>query len=496
MPIQRYDWPIRDRFLNREEDLRRLEDWWQGEDRNALALYGRRRVGKSWLFRAFADGKPAILLVADQGAPGRQMARFADALEPHLGVRPELTGLGSLFRALHRLAAERKALVVIDEFPYLLPGGEKAARAELSAAQAAIEEERDRSELKLILCGSHIGQMGTLLSEGSPLRGRLTPLFAPPLAFPECRPFIEEADAEERIERFAVTGGMAMYLSELGRGPLRRRICEVVLDPRGPLFNDPREVLEEEFRRPGTYFSLLEELATGARGMESLTRALRTPHSTLSPYLNELARMQLVEKAAPAGGRRDLRYRLGDSFLRFWFRFVFPFQESLRSGLRPQDHYQAEIAPALAEHVSPVFESLCRRWVRSNHGAEATQVASWWGRSLDRLRKEGARNSEEIDLVGAARGRITIVGECKWTAGPMSGKTLGDLEAYKIPALRQDGARLAATGPKILLFSKSGFKPSLTAEAEGREDIRLIGLNELERGLDRPSYSGRATGRP
>lgn len=53
------------------------------------------------------------------------------------------------------------------------------------------------------------------------------------------------------------------------------------VDRRGSLFNDPREVLEEEFRRPGTYFSLLEELALRERGMDDLTSALGMPHSAL-----------------------------------------------------------------------------------------------------------------------------------------------------------------------------------------------------------------------
>jgi AAA+ ATPase superfamily predicted ATPase len=482
MSAARYTWPVRDEFLNREEDLRRLESWWSGQDRNALALYGRRRVGKSWLLRAFAHGKPALILVADQGSPAKQMSRFADALEPHLGIRPELADLGSLFRTLFRLAADRRLLVVIDEFPYLLPGPSRAIREALSGVQAAIEEERDASKLKLILCGSHIGQMQTLLSEESPLRGRLTPLPILPLSFPESRPFMAGGVAE-RIERFAVTGGMAMCLGELGRGGLRERICEAVLDPRGPLFNDPREVLEEELRRPGVYFSLLEELSPGSRAMDDLTTALRVSHSTLGPYLNELGRMQLVEKLTPAGTRRDLRYRPADNFLRFWFRFVFPFQESLRVGLRPEDHFDAEVAPVLPEHVSPVFESVCRRWVRGNLGTRATQVSSWWGRALDRLRREGTRTSEEIDVVGTARGRVTLIGECKWTGGPMTANVLGDLETYKLPALRQDGLRVAAAGPAILLFSKGGFKPNLVALADERDDIRLIGLDELDRGL-------------
>jgi AAA+ ATPase superfamily predicted ATPase len=486
MILTKYDWPAREEFLNREADLARLEDWWKSAaDRNAVALYGRRRVGKSWLLRAFADGKPALVLVADQGASGRQLARFADALEPHLSVRPDLPDLPALFRALYRLSARERLLVAIDEFPYLLPGSERARREVLSSVQATIEEERDASRLKLVLCGSHIAQMQGLLAERSPLRGRLTPLTVDSLSLPDARPFFSGDTPQGRIERFAVSGGMPMYLAELNRrDSLRTAVCESVLDPRGPLFNDPREILEEEFRRPGTYFSLLEELASGTRGMEDLTAALGVAHSSLSPYLRELLRMQLIEKVSSLTSERDLRYRLRDDFLRFWFRFVFPFQENLRAGLRPADHFDAEVAPALPEHVAPVFEAACRRWVRRELGREATRVGSWWGRSLDRLRAEGSRGSEEIDIVASARSRVTLVGECKWTAKKMSPRVLGDLEGFKLPALRQAGARFAAAGPRILLFSKNGFTQGLIEQAATRDDVDLIGLDRIDPGLE------------
>ena len=76
---------------------------------------------------------------------------------------------------------------------------------------------------------------------------------------------------------------------------------------------------------------------------------------------------------------------------------------------------------------------------------------------MDRLRTDGSRGSEEIDIVGSARSQVTLVGECKWTTKQMASNVLDDLEQFKLPALRQAGARFAASGPRILLFSKSGF---------------------------------------
>jgi AAA+ ATPase superfamily predicted ATPase len=484
MPVFR--WNIRDEFLNRAEDLAQIEEWWSGRDRNALALYGRRRVGKSWLFRAFAHGKPSVLLISERLTEGVQLNRFAQRLEPQVGVRPDLPDLATLFELLYSLA-ETKTLVIIDEFPYLLPTTKAKQTEVLSSLQAVMEERRESSKLKLILCGSHIAQMQTLLAEDSPLRGRLTPQPVLPMTFADAQLFIGDAKPAERIERYAVAGGMSMYLDELARGSgrLRQGVCKRVLNQRGPLFNDPREVLEEEFRQPGVYFSLLEELSKGESTVGDLATALSRPTTDLTPYLETLREMQLVERVAPVTvGResRDHRFRIGDGFLRFWFRFVFPFQEDLRSGLQAEDHYSGEIEPVLAEHVAPTFESLCRQWTRRTLGSSASRVGSWWGPALNALRKTGERTEEEIDVVGLQRGRVTLVGEAKWRSGRMNVKVLEDINQYKLPALRQGGIKIAAD-PLILLFSRSGFNDNLTKLADKQGNVRLVELDELISGL-------------
>jgi uncharacterized protein len=486
MSVPTYEFAARGEFLNRRADLARMEDWWSGRSRDALVLYGRRRVGKSWLFRRFAHGKPAILLVSERRAQGAQLKRFARDLSPHLGgVEPRLESVADLIATLYEIGRDEQVLAVIDELPYLLPSRGEARGAALTAVQAVMEE-RDSSRLKLVLCGSHIGQMAGLLGEGSPLRGRVTPLPVDALRFAEAQPFIAATASGERIERFAVSGGMSLYLDELARGgPLARRIQERVLDSRGPLFNDPREVLEDELREPGVYFSILEELGSGERSSGDIATALAKRTTDLSPYLRALREMGLVEQRAPLGARlgsRDQRFRLGDDFMRFWFRFVFPFQDDLSAGLRPVDHYAGEVAPMLADHVAPVFERLCREYARRAWGRRASRVGAWWGPALHELRRAGERTSEEIDVVGSGRGSVVLVGECKWTTRKLSPKVLDELETYKLPALRQSGLKVAAE-PAILLFSRSGFKQTLIDVAATRVDVHLISTADLVDGL-------------
>jgi AAA+ ATPase superfamily predicted ATPase len=196
-----YQFPAAASFVNRDDDLAVLERWWSGPDPKALNLHGRRRVGKSWLFRMFAHGRPATILVAERLPAGAQLSRLAAQLEAPLGVRPQIDDVPALIRLLYGLGAEAPRLVVLDEFPYLLPRADAAREELLTAIQAVMEEERDRSQTKLVLCGSHVAQMQALMSERTALRGRMTTLTVHPMSYSEAAAFIEDIEPRARIER-------------------------------------------------------------------------------------------------------------------------------------------------------------------------------------------------------------------------------------------------------------------------------------------------------
>lgn len=476
-----YKWPLVDEFLDREDELARLEEWWASPERMPINMYGRRRVGKSWLLRRLAHGKPAVILASERLAPGTQLSRFAALLEPSLGVRPEIGDLATLFRVAFRLASKTRALIVIDEFPWLLPGAEAEIERALSSIQAVVEEERDSSQLKLVLCGSAISQMQALMSERGPLHGRLRALEVRPLRYQQARGFLDTLDPVRRIERFAITGGMPRYLNELGRGGLESVICSRVLDRDGPLWNEARAVLEQELKQPGVYFSILEQLATGAKEVERIASGARIENATVSRYLATLAGLRIVHRKLPAGAAPSSRgghWELSDPFLRFWFRFVFPFQTELETGLRAEDLWENVVKPALNDHVAPTFEDLCRDWTRASCGRTAQRFGSWWGHARNDLRRTRERRTEEIDIVGLSGRRVRVIGECRWRNKAMDGAILEEIEHHKLPALRQAGYEIDKD-LQVLLFSRGGYSSALRKADPENERLRLVGVAEV-----------------
>ncbi|MGH3939909.1 MAG: ATP-binding protein [Pseudonocardiaceae bacterium] len=482
MNIEPYRWPLVERFLHRTAELDRLERWWRGEERMPMSVYGRRRVGKSWLLRRFAHGKPAVVLVAERLAPGAQLARFAAQLAPLAGGVPvDLPDVTALIRVLFRLARNAPLLVVIDEFPWLL--GTTAAEVDrtLSSIQAALEEERDQSRLKLVVCGSAVGLMEALQAERNPLHGRLLPLEVRPLDLAGAVLFLPTLSPSDQVERFAITGGMPRYLAALGAGTLADAVADQLLRPDAPLWNEGRTVVGQELREPAVHFAVLELLAAGEKELSEIAGPLRMQGGIVSKYLAMLESLRLVRRELPLGASATARgghWRLDDPFLRFWFRFVFPYQADLEAGLTPAELYRVEIAPALADHVAPVFELLCRAHVRGTIGVSVSRVGRWWGHARHDLRRAGRRSTEEIDLVGLARNRVVLVGEAKWTSKPLDVSILRDLAEYKVPALQQAGFTLGEP-LRTVLYSRSGFAEGLARRAAADPHLDLVELDRL-----------------
>jgi len=474
-----YEFESITRFRDREEELAALRTWFDKTDeRRALAIFGRRRVGKSWLFRAFAHDREADIFVATTRDLADQLATFASVLERD-GERPDLPDIETFFRLLYRRAHGSRRLVIIDELPNLL----RVERALPSILLKVMEEEAAGSNLKLIVTGSHVGMMERLFAEREPLHDRFQPLRVRPLDFWEAQLVLGEGTAERQLTAFGIAGGMPRYLTELaGADDPVARLAELALNPLGALFDEPRAILGQELEAPAVHFSLLAALAAGPAGYGEIQKRSRVDYDKVGRYLATLEALGLVTPHFPVTDVERVShsrlYALSDGFLRFWFRYVFPFQPDLEAGLDPRVVIEGEILPTLASHLAPTIEEIAREWVRRARIANATRVGAWWGPSLNELRRTKERSTEEIDIVGLRGRQVVLVGEVRWRSDPMDVGILGALERYKLPALAQVlGIRVGR--PHTVLVSRSGFTPGLVEAAQRQERIILVDIDAL-----------------
>jgi AAA+ ATPase superfamily predicted ATPase len=466
------------RFKDRAEELAAIGEWFdRRDDPRALLIHGRRRVGKSWLFRAFAHEREADIFVASTRALGDQLAGFASAMERD-GERPALPDLEAFFRLLYRRARGERRIAVIDELPNLV----KVDR-DLPAVLLKVMEEEAESQLKLILTGSHVAMMEEILAERQPLHDRLQPLHLRPLDFWRARLVLGEGDPERQLVSYGIAGGMPKYLAELaGTDDPVATLAGLALSPLGRLFNEARTVLAQELDSPATHFSLLAALAVGPADYATIEKRSRVEHSKIGRYLATLQSLHLVIPRFPVTDperRSHARlYVLADGFLRFWFRYVFPFEADLEAGMDPAVIVENEIAPTLSDHLAPTIEEIARGWVRRNRVGNATRVGSWWGPALNEFRRTNERTSEEI--VGLRGSRATVVGEVRWRSDPMSVGVLGELDRFKLPALAQAGVDVKS--PHVVLVSRSGFTPGLVEAAQKDQRITLVDVASLASG--------------
>jgi AAA+ ATPase superfamily predicted ATPase len=455
-------------FYNRTEELDALADAFDASGSDLVVVYGRRRVGKTELLKAFCNDRPHIYFLAAQEAERRQREKFTEQVATHFEDRvPRINGWDEAFTYLGEKLQTEQTVVVIDEFPYLVAENDSIP----SYLQAFVDEQLDGTDSMLILCGSSVSTMESeVLGHESPLYGRRTAQFdVRPFSFEQAREVITYGIGDA-VRSYAVTGGTPMYLTLFDYDtPLAANIRSRILSPSAVLYNEPEFLLRTELRTPARYMSILEAVALGHTTPNEVSGATGIDSGPLSKYLQTLRRLRLLEREVPvtASNKKSKRsrYRVADEFLRFWFRYV----EPNRSGIEeaPDVVYRGTIAPDLPTHVATTFEDVCREalWagIRRGDVDPYSELGRWW------------YGEHEVDIVGLApNDDRLLLAECKWTSDPV-GRSLVERLRTKADHVRWGPGNRTE---RFALFSKSGFVDGLADEVD--DNWSLYGLSDLE----------------
>jgi len=450
-------------FVDREAELERLTERYESDDAEMIVLYGRRRLGKSELVRqSIEDREDAVYYQSVESTAQNQLEDFVDAVT---AAFPDLERVRRDWETLLGALGERDAVVVIDEFPFLLE--EDASLP--SRIQRVWDTQLQETSMTLVLVGSSISVMeDKVLAGGSPLYGRRTATIdLEPLSIDDAASFFPDYDAETAVEAWSVYGGTPFYLQTVDPDEtLAENIQGSILSENGLLHSEPEFLLRTELRQPNTYFSVLRALAHGRTTPNEIAGMSGVDSSSLSTYLQKLRRLRLVERhipvtASPTSSKRG-RYRLSAPLFRFWFRFVYGRQDSLRT--LGDDAYDEIVAPDFADYVSPLFEALCQQKLPELLDRRYLGIGQWW------------HKEHELDVLGLTKEGL-VAGECKFTSNPVSEGVLRDLERT-VEEVRWSKEPADAT-TQYVVFSRSGYTDDLKRRAEERDEIRLFGLSDL-----------------
>jgi hypothetical protein len=450
---------------------------------------GRRRQGKSFLLEAACQLADGFYFSAPEATEAEALSLLGGALTRFLNPVAPITppDWPAAIDILLRLGRDRALPVVIDEFPYLARAS-PALPSLIQAAFAPRRAERTESRTRLLLCGSALSFMGTLLSGSSPLRGRASlDLTIPTLDFRQAARFWGLEDPGLAFLVHAVLGGTPAYRTEMVRydAPRNRAdfspwVSRAVLSAGSPMFLEARYLLAEDaaVRDSGIYHSVLAAIAAGNTGRGGIASHVGRKANELAHPLTVLEDAGLVVREADAFRDNRADFRISEPLLAFYHAIMRPFWAQLmRAGNSMQVWKRCQ--PAFASAIlGPHFERLCRDWSLYFSG---DRFGDWAARvSAGTINDPAGRAVHQVDVAVIGRpdgGRpaLLAIGEAKWQE-TMGRPHLERLRRIRALLAAHDRYEMATT--RLACFSGAGFTDELRQLAD-RGEVELVGLGDL-----------------
>jgi hypothetical protein len=470
-------------FIDRTEQLEALRALTARSQPSMALLYGRRRVGKTYLLRHAFGGRRCFYFLAADTTDTVNRHDLIGELAVFLG-RPleaeDFPTWRTVFRLLASVAAEHPLVVVLDEFQYLMGGPDDAA----SQMAAVWDGLPDQLPLSVAVCGSTVSIMAELPGSASPLFGRLDWVHRlrafDAIDAASMVPWLHDADA---VRAYAVFGGLPRYLAAIRAGEsVRNASSRTVLSPGGEVRVQVEGIVDQErgIREPRDYHAVLGAIARGRTRFNDIATGAGLadkPHA-VRHVLSGLESLELVwrEQNFDSPSNSTVRYRIADQAVRFWHAFVEPNRSMLET--EPATAvWQQRVAPRLEAYCGLAFEAVAQQAFARRHADWGLPAAVRWGRweGQDRFREP-----VEVDIVAELVTGEILAGEVKWNRQALHHRDHAALE-LKLRALAGSGhswATRAVDSGRRLYVSAGGFTDEfrLLAEADG---VALVSLAEI-----------------
>ncbi|MCM1484095.1 MAG: AAA family ATPase [Muribaculaceae bacterium] len=412
-------------LIGRENEIQELLQAYDSDESRFVAVFGRRRIGKTYLVREiFNDNFAFTYSGIAKASTKEQLQRFYLTLKDYgyrNGSKPHnwIEAFHMLEQYLRELPTGKK-VIFLDELPWMdgpkssfMPAFENFWNGWASA----------RKDVLFIVCGSATSWMvKKILNNRGGLHNRLNNhIHLQPFNLYECELYskniglpMERADI---MEAYMIFGGIPFYWSLLNKSlSLSQNIDALFFGKSPKLKNEFEELYSSLFNQPEAYIDIITALAKKKIGMtrdEIINNANLATSGLLTKYLEDLENCGFIHKYQALGNRtKNSVYQLIDNFTLFYFKFM--------DGRRNTDSNfwtKMQISPVLHNWRGLAFERVClmhSEQIKKALGISGVITSEYSWRTAANKEHPGA----QIDLLIDRSDKIINLCEIKYSSGP------------------------------------------------------------------------------
>lgn len=414
-------------LIGRKAERERLEKCLQADQAQLIIVYGRRRVGKTFLINRYFDGRFDFKLTGAYAEPRETQLRYFSAElnrqtgEEKTAPKDWIEAFQQLREYLTSLPREEKHVVFFDEMPWM----DTQRSGFLSAFEWFWNDWGcTQDNLIFIVCGSATSWMVENIAEnkGGLFNRQTCRLYLQPFTLRETELYLQARGIEwsrrDIAECYMILGGIPYYLSLLDEGlSFNANIDNLFFRKRAELWDEFDHLYKTLFSNSEQYIKIVEQLSKKRMGLtrSEIVQQTKLPaNGALSKMLNDLSDSGFVRKYSFYGKKsKETLYQLSDYYTLFYYRFI-------KGGFGKDEHFWSNTLdnPARRAWEGITFEQLCKDHIpqikqKLGIAGVLSEESSWFGTMQGDT--EESKTGAQIDLIIDRRDQVINLCEVKFS---------------------------------------------------------------------------------
>ncbi|RZI45312.1 AAA family ATPase [Candidatus Finniella inopinata] len=471
------------KIIGRDAELKILKQILTSNIPEFLAIYGRRRVGKTFLIRSFFEVEKAIFFNATgskDGTLSEQIRHFTQEIGRVFYHNVELKEeknwdltFEKLTAAFNTVPKNKKIVLFLDEFPWMATQNSRL----LQTLEYYWNQHWSRDKrIKLIICGSSASWIiEKIVNNKGGLHNRLTrSIYLEPFNLRDSKRFLNfigvKFNNDQILQIYMVTGGIPYYLSKIEKGlSATQNIENLAFQPKSFLAQEFDNLFSSLYEDYESYVDIIRLIATRRYGIgqeEILQKLGKNMQGKLGlKRLKDLQDSNFIISFMPQfHKRRGIYYKLIDEYTLFYLDWIEPINTTLLTKGHMKGYWEKQYNSAAWNSWSGyAFESVCYKHLPQISQAlnmSPTSVPNTWRYTP---KKGSAEQGAQIDLLFDRDDDCITMCEIKYTEKPYA------IDKHEAASLNQKIAifkEKTRTKKQIFLaiISANGIKKSIYSE--------------------------------